>query len=341
MATALPTQVPRLPGGAGRRPICTSTCAATTTSSWLRTRPTVFQAHRHAGAAPRICQHPAGGQRRHIQGTALADYEATISPIPCAAAVHVQGHGRSGFDAGTLGNHEFNYGLPFLNQVLGGGLDVDGVTPPRNARAQVAPAVLANVYSSKTKKPLVQPLHAAGAHGGGQGHRWQGSEAAHQDRRDRLHHPGIMNWDKRYPKAKVHRRRGRVGRKYVPSCAPRAPTWWRCCTAADSAAYSPTTGKPRPAPVEGGGHRCDGDGPPARRVPDTAATPASTCPAWMPGGHRQRCARRDGQLRGKALGVVQLALQWDGCQMGGEQGCQQERAAQHPEQRMPRARTCT
>jgi 2',3'-cyclic-nucleotide 2'-phosphodiesterase/3'-nucleotidase len=35
---------------------------------------------------------------------------------------------------------------------------------------------------------------------------------------------------------------------------------------------------------------------------------------------------------GKALGVVQLALQWDGSQMGGQQNRQQERAAQHPEQ---------
>jgi 2',3'-cyclic-nucleotide 2'-phosphodiesterase/3'-nucleotidase len=63
-----------------------------------------------------------------IQGTALADYEATISPIPCTQQLSMyKAMGALGFDAGTLGNHEFNYGLPFLNQVLGGGLDVDGV----------------------------------------------------------------------------------------------------------------------------------------------------------------------------------------------------------------------
>ena len=49
-----------------------------------------------------------------IQGTALADYEATISPIPCTQQLSMyKAMGALGFDAGTLGNHEFNYGLPF------------------------------------------------------------------------------------------------------------------------------------------------------------------------------------------------------------------------------------
>uniref|UniRef100_UPI00345BF563 metallophosphoesterase n=1 Tax=uncultured Acidovorax sp. TaxID=158751 RepID=UPI00345BF563 len=52
-----------------------------------------------------------------IQGTALADYEATVSPIPCTQQLSMyKAMGALGFDAGTLGNHEFNYGLPFLNQ---------------------------------------------------------------------------------------------------------------------------------------------------------------------------------------------------------------------------------
>ena len=63
-----------------------------------------------------------------IQGTALADYEAEIKPIPCTQQLSMyKAMGALSFDAGTLGNHELNYGLPFLNQVLGGGLDVDGV----------------------------------------------------------------------------------------------------------------------------------------------------------------------------------------------------------------------
>lgn len=75
-----------------------------------------------------------------IQGTALADYEASISPIPCTQQLSMyKAMGALGFDAGTLGNHEFNYGLPFLNQVLGGGLDVDGVDPSRSAQALATP----------------------------------------------------------------------------------------------------------------------------------------------------------------------------------------------------------
>lgn len=74
-----------------------------------------------------------------IQGTALADYEATINPIPCTQQLSMyKAMGSLGFDAGTLGNHEFNYGLPFLNQVLGGGLDVDGVDGSRSALARAS-----------------------------------------------------------------------------------------------------------------------------------------------------------------------------------------------------------
>ena len=87
-----------------------------------------------------------------IQGTALADYEATVSPIPCTQQLSMyKAMGALGFDAGTLGNHEFNYGLPFLNQVLGGGLDVDGVDATKKCAGAGFPAVLANVYSNKTK----------------------------------------------------------------------------------------------------------------------------------------------------------------------------------------------
>ncbi|MGZ7140669.1 2',3'-cyclic-nucleotide 2'-phosphodiesterase, partial [Streptococcus pyogenes] len=44
-----------------------------------------------------------------------------------------------GFDAGTLGNHEFNYGLEFLNNVI--------------ATAGL-PLVNANVINAQTKQPL-------------------------------------------------------------------------------------------------------------------------------------------------------------------------------------------
>lgn len=51
-----------------------------------------------------------------LQGTALGDYVAQArsrKPHPVIAAFNALG-----YDAGTLGNHEFNFGLPFLDSVL-------------------------------------------------------------------------------------------------------------------------------------------------------------------------------------------------------------------------------
>lgn len=54
-----------------------------------------------------------------IQGTPLGDLVARVQPLrpgqlhPMHAAMRVLK-----YDAGNLGNHEFNYGLPFLQQVL-------------------------------------------------------------------------------------------------------------------------------------------------------------------------------------------------------------------------------
>ncbi|WP_198170411.1 2',3'-cyclic-nucleotide 2'-phosphodiesterase [Deinococcus arboris] len=56
-----------------------------------------------------------------IQGNPLGDYVARVNPLaagqrhPIHAAMAVLG-----YDAGNLGNHEFNYGLPFLENVLKG-----------------------------------------------------------------------------------------------------------------------------------------------------------------------------------------------------------------------------
>ena len=153
-----------------------------------------------------------------IQGTALADYEATISPIPCTQQLSMyKAMGALGFDAGTLGNHEFNYGLPFLNQVLGGGLDVEGVDATKKCAGAGFPMALANVYSSKTKKPLVQPytllertLVAKGT---------DGKEVKLPIKIGVIGFttPGIMNWDKRYLEGKVYTEGAvEAATKYVP-----------------------------------------------------------------------------------------------------------------------------
>lgn len=94
-----------------------------------------------------------------IQGTALSDYQALISPVTCGQTLAMyRVMNLMKFDGAGIGNHEFNYGLPYLNQVTGSKFDVDGVT---NAAAPCAgpnfPQTLANVYSAKTKAPLFAP----------------------------------------------------------------------------------------------------------------------------------------------------------------------------------------
>ena len=75
-----------------------------------------------------------------IQGTPLGTYKAIVDPIE-AGEQHpmYQALNSLGYDAGTLGNHEFNYGLDFLNKVI--------------ATAGM-PLVNANVLDAKTNQPL-------------------------------------------------------------------------------------------------------------------------------------------------------------------------------------------
>jgi 2',3'-cyclic-nucleotide 2'-phosphodiesterase / 3'-nucleotidase len=56
-----------------------------------------------------------------IQGNPLADYVALPGNFP-ADGIHptIRAMNTMGYDAATLGNHEFNYGLPFLRQSLHG-----------------------------------------------------------------------------------------------------------------------------------------------------------------------------------------------------------------------------
>ena len=92
-----------------------------------------------------------------IQGTVLADYEAQVKPIACGQELAVyKAMDTLGYDAGTIGNHEFNYGLPFLSQVTGTAFDVAGV-PVEHCKGPNFPLVLSNVFSAKSGKPLYAP----------------------------------------------------------------------------------------------------------------------------------------------------------------------------------------
>ncbi|AGL15249.1 5'-nucleotidase domain-containing protein [Actinoplanes sp. N902-109] len=79
-----------------------------------------------------------------IQGTPLATYYAKQEPITETGAKHPMARAMNvlHYDAVTLGNHEFNYGLPLLNLWI---------------RQLGFPALAANAVSAKTGKPAFTP----------------------------------------------------------------------------------------------------------------------------------------------------------------------------------------
>ncbi len=92
-----------------------------------------------------------------IQGTALADWQARGKPLACDRELAMyKAMDVLGYDGGTLGNHEFNYGLPFLAQVTNQPTIIDGVAT-RHCRGPNFPLVLANVFNAGDGKPLYPP----------------------------------------------------------------------------------------------------------------------------------------------------------------------------------------
>ncbi|HXD37701.1 MAG TPA: bifunctional 2',3'-cyclic-nucleotide 2'-phosphodiesterase/3'-nucleotidase [Rhodanobacter sp.] len=92
-----------------------------------------------------------------IQGSVLADYQALVKPVACDQELAVyRAMDAIGYDGGTPGNHEFNYGLGFLSQVTGTPMDVDGGRREHCAGPHF-PLVLANVFSARDGKPIFKP----------------------------------------------------------------------------------------------------------------------------------------------------------------------------------------
>jgi 2',3'-cyclic-nucleotide 2'-phosphodiesterase/3'-nucleotidase len=92
-----------------------------------------------------------------IQGSVLADYQAQVQKIGCQEELGIyQAMDAIGYDGGTAGNHEFNYGLPFLSQVTGTPMNVDGGHTDRCAGPHF-PLVLSNVFSSRDGQPIFKP----------------------------------------------------------------------------------------------------------------------------------------------------------------------------------------
>jgi 2',3'-cyclic-nucleotide 2'-phosphodiesterase/3'-nucleotidase len=94
-----------------------------------------------------------------IQGTLLADLQAVTRPIPCTdtLAVH-KAMNALAYDGGGFGNHEFNYGLPFLSQVTNTDLGIPGISKPAGTcGAPKFPLVLSNVTGVASGKPIFAP----------------------------------------------------------------------------------------------------------------------------------------------------------------------------------------
>ena len=55
-----------------------------------------------------------------IQGTVLADWQAQVQKLACDQELAIyRAMDAVGYDGGTAGNHEFNYGLGWLSQIKG------------------------------------------------------------------------------------------------------------------------------------------------------------------------------------------------------------------------------
>jgi 2',3'-cyclic-nucleotide 2'-phosphodiesterase/3'-nucleotidase len=153
-----------------------------------------------------------------IQGTALADYQAQVKRLGCDETLGIYKimNGLK-YDGAGIGNHEFNYGLAFLNQVTGSRFQVKGVDQPKRCAGPAFPMVLANVYSAKTKKPLFSPyaiidkqVEALDANG-------KPVKAIVRVGIIGFAPPTIMEWDKRWLEGRVYTTGVReAAQKYVP-----------------------------------------------------------------------------------------------------------------------------
>jgi 2',3'-cyclic-nucleotide 2'-phosphodiesterase/3'-nucleotidase len=153
-----------------------------------------------------------------LQGNALGDYQAVAHPVGCGQRLAIyKAMNKLGYEGGGVGNHDFNYGLPYLAQVTGSRFDVDGVDKRKHCAGPAFPIVLANVYSLKTHKPLFEPyriidkrIQAVDAHG-------KAFTATLKVGIIGLTTPGILAWDKRWLEGKVYTEGVReAAGKYIP-----------------------------------------------------------------------------------------------------------------------------
>jgi 2',3'-cyclic-nucleotide 2'-phosphodiesterase/3'-nucleotidase len=139
-----------------------------------------------------------------IQGNALGDYQAVIEPLPCGRLLGIyKAMKKLGYDGAGIGNHDFNFGLAYLGQVTGQRFEVEGVRSRRCAGPGF-PVVLANVYSSKTHKPLFEPYRILTRRIKAVDARGRPVEASVKVGIIGFTPPTILNWDRRWLEGKVY-----------------------------------------------------------------------------------------------------------------------------------------
>ena len=100
-----------------------------------------------------------------IQGTALSDYQALVKPVQCTDMIAIYKQMKLlAYDAATMGNHEFNYGLPYLSQITNVDFGLKGIANAadqsrrrQGLRGARLSFVSANVVSAQSKQPIFKP----------------------------------------------------------------------------------------------------------------------------------------------------------------------------------------
>ena len=142
-----------------------------------------------------------------IQGTALADYQALVNPLSCSQKLATyKAMDSIGYDAGTLGNHEFNYGLPYLAQITGSKFNVDGMAAVASQPSCTGPAfplVLSNVTSRKDGQTLYKPYVILTRTVKGKDKDGKDIESTVKVAVIGFTPPPILSWDKRWLDGKV------------------------------------------------------------------------------------------------------------------------------------------
>ena len=171
-----------------------------------------------------------------IQGTALGDYQALVAPVPCSQPLAIyKAMNALGFEGGSLGNHDFNWGLDFLGQVT--------ATSPRHCAGPAFPIVLANVVDARSGKPVFEPYRIIDKRVAATGPDGKPLAATVKVGIIGFTTPAIMGWDKRWLEGRVRTEGWReTAQRYVPEMRAKGAEVIVAIShgGLDGAAYSPS-----------------------------------------------------------------------------------------------------